>query len=53
MPNPLSISDSAHHQGRKLVFGGAVRLEGQLAVFKAVWPGMSAPPVIAVCSHRA
>ena len=29
------LGDSAHHQGRKLVFGGAVRSEGELAVFQS------------------
>ena len=29
------LGDSAHYQGRTLVFGGAVRLEGQLAVFQS------------------
>jgi len=29
------LGDCAHHQGRTLVFGGAVRMEGQLAVFQS------------------
>ena len=33
------LGDAAHHNARPLVFGGAVRMEGQIAVFQSSVPG--------------
>ena len=41
------LGDTAHHNRRPLVFGGAVRMEGQLAVFQS-----SVPPYVGTACYR-
>ena len=38
-PHAVLLGDAAHHNARPLVFGGAVRMEGQIAVFQSSVPG--------------
>ena len=38
------IGDAAHHYGRPLVFGGAVRMEGQISVFQSSIKGHFGSP---------
>ena len=46
------IGDAAHHCGRPLVFGGAVRMEGQVSVFQSSVKGHFGSPAIAVFFHQ-
>ena len=38
------MGDAAHHYGRPLVFGGAVRMEGQISVFQSSVKGHFGSP---------
>ena len=50
------LGDAAHHCSRPLVFGGAVRMEGQISVFqssvKAIWEALAIAACFQQCPMR-